>query len=193
MFKLSKLSKITFFLVCSAVCQSTFLGPLLKAQCHSKRELEYYSKGAEEKQNQAWCVAIFPPRDASVLQTIQYIIAYKQVNRAPNMAIWRPLLICSCLCICHMHQVALFVILKALINISDPHLTARIIFLIPLRWNLHHIPLSGDVEVPGKHDDNKPFDKDNKMLENGGGSHLKSMAMPMLSFVGSWFMCRRSN
>ena len=116
---------------------------------------------------------------------------------------------CSCLCLCHMHQVALFVTLKALLNISDPHLTARIIFLIPLRWHLHHIPLSGDVEVPGKHDhkhdkhdghgehakhdDNKPFDKDNKMLENGGGSHLKSMAMPMLSFVGSWFMCRRSN
>ena len=115
---------------------------------------------------------------------------------------------CSCLSLsfCHMDQVALFLILKALIYISDPHLAARIIFLIPLRWNLHHIPLSGDVEVPGKHDDkhgkrckhgkhddNKPFDKDNKMLENGGGLHLKSMAMPMLSFVGNWFMCRRSN
>lgn len=113
---------------------------------------------------------------------------------------------CSCLCLCHMHQVALFVTLKALLNISDSHLTARIIFLIPLRWNLHHVPLSGDVEVPGKHDDkhdkhgkhgkhddNKPFDKGNKMFENGGGSHLKSMAMPMLSFVGSWFICRRSN
>ena len=50
-----------------------------------------------------------------------------------------------------MHQVALFVILKALINISDSHLTARIIFLIPLRWNLHHVPLSGDVEIPEVH------------------------------------------
>ena len=93
-----------------------------------------------------------------------------QASRAPNMATWMPLLMCSCLSFsfCHMHQVALVVLLKALIYISDPHLTARIIFLIPLRWHLHHIPLSGDVEVPGKHDDNKPFDKDNKMLENRG-------------------------
>ena len=30
------------------------------------------------------------------------------------------------------------------------YLTAWIVFLIPLSWNLHHVPLGGDVEVPGK-------------------------------------------
>ena len=132
-----------------------------------------------------------PPPQGRLCLTNHPIYHRFQASRVPNMAIWRPLLMCSCLSFsfCHMD----LVILKALIYISDPHLAARIIFLIPLRWNLHHIPLSGDVEVPGKHDDNKPFEKDNKMLENEGGSHLKSMAMPMLSFVGSWFMCRRSN
>ena len=38
-----------------------------------------------------------------------------------------------------------------IIPTPDTHLTAGVVLLVSLGWNLHHVPLGGDVEVPQVH------------------------------------------